>query len=461
MNAELLRRVVLPAWQYVKGQDALQLLRLLERTQWLSRDELEALQWQRIGALLDHAALHVPYYAEVMQQRGVHPQALVRERSLGSLPLLDKSTIGAHRDVLRAGNFPADRFVANGTGGSTGEPLRFFDDRAELGWSTATVWRAHRWLDVDIAEPAAYLWGADFDLTSYRGYRGRLRSYALNMLMLPAWRLSRTTVNDFWAKLVAFKPRLLVAYAGALSEMATLLGPDRDPLPGLKAIVVSAELLSAEARANIERSFKVPVHNRYGGRDLKFVAQECPTRQGLHVNAESVLVEIVKDGKPAPPGVTGEVVITRLDNFAMPFVRYRTGDLAAMADGPCRCGRSLPLLQKLEGRVQDAIVTGDGRVISGPFFAHMFKDCLEIKAFQIHQLAVDRIQILVVLTGGAAFTSRARVDRLVQEFVGASMRIEYEVRDEIPLTRSGKRRVVVSHLDANGPRISSASSDQG
>ena len=421
------------------------MLRELERTQWLSADALEELQWQRVGALLEHAASNVPYYAQVMRQLGIDPRRVAGARSLEGLPLLDKSTIGEQRDALRASNFPPERFVANGTGGSTGEPLRFYDDRAGLDWSTAAVWRASRWLGVDVGERCAYLWGADFDLTGFRGLSGRLKSYALNMLMLPAWQLSGATAPEFWARLAAFKPRLLVAYAGALNEMASLLGPDRDPVPGLKAIVVSAELLTEDARTNIEACFKVPVHNRYGGRDIKFVAQECSMRRGLHLNAESALIEILKDGMPAPPGVPGEIVITRLDNLAMPFVRYRTGDLAVMSASRCECGRSLPLLEKLEGRVQDAIVTAAGRVISGPFFAHMIKDCPDIKAFQIHQLSLDQLLIVAVLVT-PTFPSRSRIERLVRQHVGQDMRIEFDVRSEIPLTRSGKRRVVVSHL---------------
>ena len=142
--------------------------------------------------------------------------------------------------------------------------------------------------------------------------------------MLPAWELSERTASQFWKQLADFKPRLLLGYAGALYEWARLLGNDREPIPGLRAIVVSAETLYDEWRSVIESCFKVPVYNRYGGRDIHFVAQECPARKGLHINSENVLVEIVKDGRPVPPGELGEIVVTRLDNFAMPFIRYRS-----------------------------------------------------------------------------------------------------------------------------------------
>lgn len=449
MKASLLREVILPTWQYVKRQNSLKLLPYLEQTQWLSPSELLDLQWRRIGELLEHAYEHVPYYSEVMRATGVDPPSVIRNRSLERLPILDRSTITNRLNYLRATNLPPERFVANGTGGSTGEPLRFFDDRQQAGWSDAAVWRSQRWFGVDVGERCAYLWGANFDLTDFQGFGGRVKSGVLNMLMLPAWELSEATASVFWKRLVDFKPRLLVAYAGALNQWARLIGDKRDSIPGLSAIIVSAEMLYNEARATIEACFKVPVYNRYGGRDLKFVAQECTRRDGLHINSENVVVEVVKDGEQVGPGELGEIVITRLDNFAMPFVRYRTGDLGMMARSPCDCGRSLPLLEKIEGRIQDAILTLDGRIISGPFFAHMFKDCADVREFQVHQLALNRLLISIVLYSKSEFSSRPRIERLVQQYMGSDMHVEFDIRDSIPLTRSGKRRMIVSHLSAS------------
>jgi phenylacetate-CoA ligase len=453
MNARLMRGVVLPAWQYVTGQDSLKLLRQLERTQWLSPDELQALQWQRIGAVLQHAADHVPYYADVLKRVGVDVPSIVASRSLEMLPLLDRATIRDCASTLRSAGMPAERFVPNGTGGSTGEPLRFFDDRHGLGWSTAAVWRAQRWLGIDVGERAAYLWGADFDISSFQGLRGRIKSSTLNMLMLRAWQLTTQTAEQYWTRLVSFRPRLLVAYAGALHQFSRLLGPGRDPIPGLRAIVVSAETLFDDARATIESCFNVPVYNRYGGRDLKFVAQECAMRQGLHMNGETVFVELIRDGRTVETGELGEVVITRLDNFAMPFVRYRTGDLAVMSSSHCPCGRSLPMLQRVEGRLQDGLTAADGRIVSGLFVAHMMKDCPDVREFQVRQTAIDRLVVAVVLVNPPEFPSRSRIERIIRAQVGQQVRIDFDLRQEIPLTRNGKRRIVVSELTGGATAV--------
>jgi len=445
MNPYLLKRAILPAWQHLKRQNSLQLLPYLETTQWLPASELLDLQWARIGTLLKHAYEHVPYYQEIMRERRTDPNSTVRQRSLETLPLLDRATISEQLDRLRGTNVSPERFVPNGTGGSTGEPLRFFDDRQEAGWSDAAIWRSHRWYGIDVGDRCTYLWGSNFDLSRFQGLSGRWRSRLLNLQMLPAWELSEKTAPRFDQMLRDFRPRLLLGYAGALYEWARLLGTGREPIPRLSAVIASAETLDEQAREMIEASFKVPVYNRYGGRDIHFVAQECREREGLHINCENVFVEIIRDGQPAAPGELGEIVISRLDNFAMPFIRYRSGDLGVMAEGSCRCGRSLPLIAKIEGRLQDAIVTSDGRIISRLFFAHMMKDCPEVKAFQVHQLSIDQLLVMVVLKD-QPFSSQPRIQRIIEQYMGRDMNVKFEVHDALALTPSGKRRITISHI---------------
>src|SRR4051794_31482931 len=197
MNALVVERLILPAWQRLRHQNSLKLLPYLEKTQWLSTDELLELQWQRIGELLNHAYEHVPYYTDLMRGLGVNPEILVRERSLEKLPLLSRSTITQQLERLKARNFRHERFVPNGTGGSTGEPLRFFDDRREAGWSEAAVFRSQRWYGIDIGDRCVYFWGANFDLSGFQGFSGRLKSRVLNLLTLPAWELSEATATQF------------------------------------------------------------------------------------------------------------------------------------------------------------------------------------------------------------------------------------------------------------------------
>ena len=152
------------------------------------------------------------------------------------------------------------------------------------------------------------------------------------------------------------------------------------------------------------------------------------------------------DGKPAAHG-PGEVAITDLSNYGMPFIRYVNGDLAsASSSHDCPCGRGLPLLERIDGRVLDAIRTPDGRILPGEFFPHMLKDVPGLVRFQLIQRQLDRLELSIVRSDAFDDASIAYIQRETAKVLGDSVALDYRFVDDIPLTRSGKRRVTLSEL---------------
>ena len=229
------------------------------------------------------------------------------------------------------------------------------DDYDGLGRRYAAVWRSEEWCGVKLGDPQVSLWGANFDVKPYDHMVGKLKLLLQNRLLIGTWSLNEQKTQDILGKVKGFHPKLIVAYASSIHRIAKFINYNPYPIPSLKAIITSAETLTDDMRKGIETTFQVPVYNRYASRDVHHVAQECSAHEGLHITAENCFVEIVKDGKQVPPGEMGEIVVTRLDNWALPFIRYRTGDLGIMSERVCSCGRGLPLLGKVEGRVQDMI----------------------------------------------------------------------------------------------------------
>jgi len=446
-GAWIRRNVILPTWDGMRGYSTRSKLRELEASQWLSPDEIADLQWDRLRTLLRHAWDNVPYYRQVMEQAGVTPNELADSRSLEPLPTLSKATINQQRDQLIARNYSPGQYIENSTSGSTGEPLRFVEDRQQMSWSLGAAWRAEAWAGGGLGVRHAYLWGSDFDVSAYEGVAGRVRAVLWNRLTVPAWRLSQDTAVPFLESFRSYRPRVLVGYAGALYHWARLLEFEPHIIPGLRGIVSTAENLFDEWRTQIEATFSVPVFDRYGSRDSKMIGQECTEHKGLHITAENCYLEILQGDRPAPPGELGEIVITRLENPAMPFIRYRTGDLGVVSGRTCSCGRGLPLLDRVEGRVQDALQTPDGRVITGPFFGRLMRQCAEIVEYQVHQTDLTHLLIKVVTNPPRDLPSRGKIERAIWDYLGDTIRIEFELVDEIPLTKSGKRRFIISHLD--------------
>lgn len=445
-GAWIRRNVVLPAWDGMRGYSTRSKLRELEASQWFSPDEIADLQWDRLRTLLHHAWNNVPYYRQVMEQAGVTPDELANNRSLGPLPTINRAAINNHREHLIARNISEKRHVTNSTGGSSGHPLRFLDDRAGLSETEAVAWRAQTWIGAPLGARHAYLWGSSLDVSAYEGFLGVLRSLLWNRLTLPAWKLDPEIACDYLAQYQRFRPRVLVGYAGSLYHWARFLDFKPQTIPGMQGIVSTAETLPDDWRDIIEAMFGVPVYNRYGARDFKMIGQECPQREGLHIAAETSFVEIFDGDRPAEPGQLGEIVVTRLTNWAMPFIRYRTGDLGVMSERRCSCGRGLPLLDRVEGRIQDVIQTTSGRVITGPFFGRL-RRFPEIVEFQVHQMAFDHLIIKMVTNPPGQLKSLEQIRADVHANISEDMRVDVEFVDEIPLTSNGKRRFTISHLD--------------
>ena len=440
------RYLILPIWLGARGYTEIQDLKALEKSQWLISDEIEDMQWKQIRALLWHSWNNVPYYRKLMEQANVSPDELADRRSLECLPTIDKATINQHRDQLIAINISTNRHVPDSTSGSTGEPLRFLDDRKGLSRTQAAAWRSQFWVGGSFGSRHAYLWGSDFDVSAYEGFVGKIRSLLWNRLTLPAWRLSNVTAMEFLNTIQHYRPSVLVGYSGALYHWSRLLEFKRCTIPGLQGIIATAETLYDDWRVKIEDTFGVPVFNRYGARDLKMVAQECPEHKGLHITAENCYVEILNGNHIARPGELGEIVVTRLENWVMPFIRYRTGDLGVMSGQVCSCGRGLPILDNVQGRVQDAIYTPDGRVITGPFFGRLMRQCPEIIEYQVHQNSKDHLLIKVISAPPGILPSQKKIERSIWDYLGDDIIIDFEFVDEIPLTQSGKRRFIISHI---------------
>jgi phenylacetate-CoA ligase len=169
------------------------------------------------------------------------------------------------------------------------------------------------------------------------------------------------------------------------------------------------------------------------------IAAECECRDGLHVNAENVVVET----QGRPDDGPSEVLVTDLHNYGMPFVRYEIGDLGTLAGTPCRCGRGLPRLASIEGRVLDALRTIDGRTVPGEFFPHLLKEIPELAQYQVEQTSISRIVISAVLRTPLSECSQLLLRREVDKVFGSKTVCEVRPVSQVPRLKSGKRRVTV------------------
>lgn len=440
----LTKHVFLPAYKFVQGQPVFATLDQLRDVQWLSTTELENRQWQKLQALLEYSYENVPYYRQVFQGMGLKPQDIKTPGNFRKLPYLTKDIIRKQKDDLIV---PTQKLYGSSTSGSTGEPLWFFYSQGDRVMREALFFLGMNWAGLDIGERYAKLWGAQMQKTSrYQAWWEQIKRCLYGFVFLSVYNLSEETLPDYVKRLKAHKPKLLESYASPIRILGQYLAAHPDDQLRLEAIVASSETLYDHDREFIEKVFDCPVFNRYGSREFGNVAHECAHHQGLHIYTEHAYVECLRNNEPTMPGGKGELVITSLSNYGMPFIRYRIGDYGEMSDQLCDCDRGFPLLKSVDGRVFDVIVAPNGRFISGTYWTIVFRTVAGIQQFQLVQETVDTLSVKLITDPTFQKSSLTKLEEQIQERCGANMRLRFELLDDIPLTKAGKRRFVISRI---------------
>lgn len=430
-----IRRHLHRAYLHARQGEALRVLAGLQESQWLSADEIRSLQWERLRALLVHAGSRVPFYREAFRQAGLDVRALVSPDDLQSLPVLTKETIRTRGKDLLSDDADSRGAVANATGGSTGEPLVFHQDRQYRIHRQAVMYRGFTWCGWRIGGPLAYLWGSDVDSRSHKGL-GAIRDALFGVTWIDAFRLEERALDAVLRRLESADPDIFIGYASSLRHLARH-ALSRGGGPRLRAIETSAELLTPDARKMIEEAFRCRALDRYGCREAGVVAHECGSGEGWHVNAETVYVETDPEGR---------LLITPLMNYSMPLIRYRNEDLVELAADGCSCGRRLPLVRRIVGRQADIILSPSGRAIHGEFFTHLFYGVPGVREFQVVQKTREELVLRVAGDGRFTEERRRRIEEAILDHGDSRFRLRWEEMEAIPRTASGKLRFTISEL---------------
>jgi len=256
--------------------------------------------------------------------------------------------------------------------------------------------------------------------------------------------INEDILREYVTKIKGYNPKFLRGYASALYLLARFISKGEiQP----QWVITTAETLTDEMRKEIEKKFQCEVFDGYGG-EGGANANECPTHEGYHISMEGVVMEFLRNGESVSSGETGEIVVTDLNNYAMPFIRYRIGDLGVPIDEKCTCRRGLPMLKRIEGRVSDIIVTPSGKIITRPSFfgSSSIKKINGLVEYQIVQEKIDRVTINIV--GDENFSSQSEdvILKMAKDILGDDVAVNIERVEKIPVAPSGKRKVVVSKV---------------
>lgn len=447
MYETVFRHALFPAYEtLLRRRGTAAYMAEYERSQWLGAREIEAVQLRKLNDLLAHCWRHVPFLQRHWRAHGVAPGALGSLDALAAYPLLTKAQIRAHYHDMIAVPWRG-RTLTKTTGGTTGDPFRFEYTMDAYARRTAVMWRGYGWGGARLGTRTAYVWGTGLRQGGWGGLKDRLYHAAFNRSFIDAFSLTDANVDARIDALLACRPRAVVGYVAPVALMARRMLRTGRRAAGLRGVLTGAEALFKPERRDIERAFGCPVFDTYGAREVMLIASECGHHQGLHVNADHLVLETVDaSGRPVPAGVSGDVALTDLHNPGMPLVRYLNGDRATRALRPCACGRGLPLLASVDGRRLDLIETPDGRHVPGEFFVYALLEFADaVRQWQVVQTAADTVRVLLVAAPPPLpAVLRARLAARLHAVTGAALRVEIVEVEHIAPTASGKRRLTLA-----------------
>lgn len=417
----------------------------------LARDTWSGEQWrtyqqEKLTALLERAATHVPYYRQHWQARRQQGDDSPHT-DLSNWPILTKEALRENPRAFVADDCDPNKMYHLHTSGTTGKPL-------ELWWSKHTtqfwyaVWEARlrRWYGVTRHDRWAMLGGQLIVPVETQKPPFWVWNNAMHQLYMSSYHLAPQFVPLYLDAMRRYQVRFIHAYTSSVYVLAEAIEQQQLQAPQLSAIVTNAEPLFDYQRQLIERAFGCPVYETYGMAEAVAAGSQC--EHGVnHIWPEIGIIETLDaDGQPVADGETGDFVCTSLINPDMPLIRYRMGDRGAVSSldvATCACGRSLPYFKHIEGRIDDLLYTADGRRIGR--LDPVFKTNMPLREAQIVQDALDLVRVRVVPTAGYGPETEAMIAARLRERMG-DVRVEFEQLDDIPRTKNGKFRAVVCNL---------------
>lgn len=432
------------AWWTLKDYPAQSVARLLAESQWWPREPLEDFRDEKIRKLIRHCYENVPYYRQIMDERGLHPGSIQSEKDLSKLPVLTKSDVRRNWAQLRAKNIADNQITIASTAGSTGEQVQIAKHPKANCWATMSYERGLSWVGLMPGMKRVVLMGGT--LGSYKDSWLTTISHKFSgRIHLPALDLGPANAHEYANVIRKSKAQFLIGYASSIYDFARLLLERGEKLQ-LEGVFTTSERLYPEWAEVIRNGMQCKVYQYYGCGECNSVGFQCQQGATYHITEEHVIVEVQSDSGLTSLSGTGEALISDLDNYAMPLLRYQNGDYLTTGDGPCSCGRSLRLISRLEGRIREFLLKPTGERVSGAISTVLMRHVAAVREFQVRQESLDRIRVLVVPAKELTQADHAYIRDSFRYYLGNQLEIEIQQVEKIARTKAQKLQVVVNEM---------------
>jgi len=444
----LVSQVVLPIADIIRGTSFVEKTKFLCDSQWWNQEEIRDFQEEKLRRLVSHAYDHVPYYRRIFKERNLHPSDIKNVEDLTKLPVLRKPQVRKFKHELLASNYTPRMRRSDRTGGSTGEPLQFYNDANTLSWAWGAMNRYYLWTGMKLGEGRFEIGGGSLGGFLKKGTVKDILSNTLKRIQkiqfYPIFDLDLNMAKQISDNARKLGIRIFRGYPSGLYVLAKYALSEGLDFTGVKIIQSTSELLYADLRTTIESGLSADVFDQYGAAEILSIAAQCERKKAYHVFDEHVIVENEKmlDSK------NGRVpaILTDLDNFAMPFIRYEIGDVLNFNNSSCKCGRGLSTIGKVEGRTHDFLSTTDGRPIAGEFIPHLFQKVQGFDRYFVHQVSESEIKVEVVKNVQYSESEVFELIKMMKRTLGSDMKIDFVPVEKIDPSSTGKLSFIKSDV---------------
>jgi phenylacetate-CoA ligase len=439
LEKPMLAKLVYASWHnFIEPRGFREKKALAQEMQRWPQEQVGDWQWAKVRELLEHAQRAVPYYQHLFADLGIQAGDIRSWDDFSHLPILTKEDIQGNLGRLLTRGAQA---VANQTGGSTGQPLHFYQDAEYSEWGSVSRSWGFNLCGFKGGERQVVLWGSDYDCKMHESLKGRLFDRIDNIRRINAFDITDRQLKRVAQELSRRQPDYIWGYASTLELLADQIVKDRLQLRP-KGVQTTAGTLYPSLRNKLERVFGKVVYDRYGCREVSLIAHECSEHQGLHEASFHNYVEIIEGDDSR----LGKVIVTNLHNKAFPFIRYDIGDLAIWANRKCGCGRSFPLLERVVGRTVEIITSPSGKLMDGEFFTHLFYKVRGVRRFQVVQESRNLLVIKIVKAEDFEADALSFLESKIKEHGDPEFETRFEFVDRIPPLSSGKMAFVLSKV---------------
>lgn len=440
---KLNENIILPVSDLFLGKSIAKHFAFLQKSQWWTEEELKQFQNEKLQLLVKHAYENTEYYNELFKTLKLSPADIKTSEDLTKLPLLTKEDVRINfkNGKIIAKNIPKKQLILHGSSGSTGEPLQYYITKNSYSFSIASNLRGWYWMDFRLGDRYVKL-----SQNPRNGISKKVQDYVNNCIYVVSQSLTQQNIKNIVEQIVTSRATIVRGYPSTLYVLSKYISDNNISISGLKAVNTTGEILFTYMRDAIEKSFNCLVFDAYSC-EAGATAFECDTHNKYHLAGEYAYTELISNGEPIKNNGKGEIVSTDFWNYAVPLIRYNSKDIAFISDTKCSCKRGLPVIDKIEGRDVDILITPSGKNLIVHFFTGYFERVDTVSQFQVIQNKHDKILLKLIPNNKFSNSAKEKIYNDISTYIGDDVDFSIELVDRIPVNpTNGKRKFVIKNI---------------